>query len=52
MGLGHTDPVPIIAALRAIGYQGFLSAEVLPLPDSDAAARQTITTIRRCLPAR
>lgn len=52
MGFGHTNPVPIIAALRAIGYEGFLSAAVLPLPDSDAAARQTIATIRRCLPSR
>ncbi len=52
MGFGHTDPVPIIAALRAIGYQGYLSAEVLPLPDSDAAARQTIKTFRRCVPSR
>ena len=52
MGMGHTDPAPIIAALRQIGYTGFLSAEVLPLPDSAAAARQTIASLRRCLQAR
>ena len=26
---------------------GYLSAEILPLPDSDAAARQTIDSFRR-----
>jgi sugar phosphate isomerase/epimerase len=52
MGMGHTDPAPIIAALRETGYVGFLSAEVLPLPDSAAAALQTIDSLRRCLQAR
>ena len=52
MGMGHTDPAPIIAALRETGYVGFLSAEVLPLPDSAAAARQTIASLCRCLQAR
>jgi sugar phosphate isomerase/epimerase len=37
---------PIIAALRRIGYDGYLSAEVLPLPDSDQAARQTMASFR------
>lgn len=49
MGRGHTDPEPLIAALREIGYTGFLSAEVLPLPDTATAARQTIGAIRRVL---
>ena len=47
IGLGHTDVAPVISALRDIGYKGYLSAEVLPLPDSDAAARQTIQSFRR-----
>ena len=47
IGLGHTDTAPIIAVLRAISYTGFLSAEILPLPDSAAAARQTIESFRR-----
>jgi sugar phosphate isomerase/epimerase len=47
VGFGHTEIAPIIAALREIGYAGFLSAEVLPLPDSAAAARQTIESFRR-----
>jgi sugar phosphate isomerase/epimerase len=45
MGLGHTDPRLVIAALRMIGYSGFLSAEILPLPDAAAAARQTLVSI-------
>ncbi len=46
MGFGHTHITPIIAALREIGYSGYLSAEVLALPDPEAAARQTISSIR------
>jgi sugar phosphate isomerase/epimerase len=38
-GLGHTDFAPIYAALQQIDYTGYLSAEVLPLPDSESAAR-------------
>lgn len=45
-GSGHLDYPPIIAALQAIGYQGYLSAEALPWPDSWAAAEQTITKYR------
>ena len=46
MGFGHTDPTAAIAALREIGYKGYLSAEILPLPDPETAARQTIASIR------
>lgn len=49
IGLGHTDIAPIVAALREIGYAGYLSAEILPLPDSLAAARQTIDAFRKAL---
>jgi sugar phosphate isomerase/epimerase len=45
-GLGHLDYPPIAEALRSIGYDGFASAEALPYPDPDAAARQTITAFR------
>jgi sugar phosphate isomerase/epimerase len=47
MGWGHTDPALIMAALRDIQYAGYLSAEVLPLPDSVAAARQAMESFRR-----
>lgn len=47
IGFGQTNIAPIIAALREIGYEGCLSAEILPLPDPVAAARQTIEAFRR-----
>lgn len=47
VGFGHTDIAPIAQALRDIGYQGYASAEILPLPDSDAAARQFMTSFRQ-----
>jgi sugar phosphate isomerase/epimerase len=45
MGCGHTDPRPVVAALRTIGYQGFLSAEVFPQPTAADAARRTIDSL-------
>ncbi|MEY3583944.1 MAG: hypothetical protein RJA48_1027 [Verrucomicrobiota bacterium] len=50
MGFGHTDTTSVIEALKAIGFTGYLSGEILPLPDSDAAAAQTINAIRTHLP--
>jgi sugar phosphate isomerase/epimerase len=47
MGLGHTSPEPIVQALREIGYTGYLSAEVFPLPSSDEAASASIESFRR-----
>jgi sugar phosphate isomerase/epimerase len=47
IGLGHTDMAPIAAALKEIGYQGYISAEVQPLPDAETAARETIASYRR-----
>jgi sugar phosphate isomerase/epimerase len=46
-GFGHTDFAPVVAALKEMGYSGYLSAEVLPLPDSEAAAKQTIESFRQ-----
>jgi sugar phosphate isomerase/epimerase len=39
-GMGHVDFDQVVAALADIGYDGWLSAEVLPLPDDRAAAEQ------------
>ena len=47
VGLGHLDPAPVVAALRQTGYSGYLSAEVLPLPGSVAAAEQTLASFRK-----
>jgi sugar phosphate isomerase/epimerase len=51
MGLGHTAAGPAVAALRGTGYQGFLSAEVFPLPTAMDAARQTIKSLRPLIQA-
>lgn len=47
IGMGHTVIEPAIEALRKIGYQGYLSAEILPQPSADDAATQTIASFRR-----
>lgn len=47
VGFGQTKLEPIVAALREIGFDGFLSAEILPLPDPASAARQTIQAFRQ-----
>ena len=49
IGFGHTNPIGVISALRKIGYQGYLSAEILPLPDPLSAATQTINSIKSLL---
>lgn len=46
-GLGHTPFAPIAEALRAISYSGYVSAEALPDPDSETAARLTIEAFRK-----
>lgn len=46
VGLGHMGYTRIIEALRAINYEGYLSAEAFPLPDPHEAARQTIRAYR------
>lgn len=42
IGFGHTEMKSIVQALRDINYGGYVSAEVVPVPDAEAAARQTI----------
>jgi sugar phosphate isomerase/epimerase len=41
-GSGHLDFDSIFVALRDMGYHGYISAEMLPLPDPDTAAQKTI----------
>ena len=50
IGFGHTETASVVAALKEIGFAGYLSGEILPLPDSEAAAAQTIKAIRVHLP--
>ena len=47
VGLGHTDIASAYAALDKIGYDGFLSAEILPLPDTQTAAWQTMQSFQK-----
>ena len=50
IGFGHTAIEPIAAALRDIGYTGYLSAEIFPQPDALTAAQQTIESFRTLIP--
>ncbi len=50
IGFGHTETASVVAALKDIGFDGYLSGEILPLPDSATAAARTIQAIRTHLP--
>src|SRR5262249_32013255 len=47
IGFGHTDVGRVAQALRDAAYEGYVSGEVLPLPDGDTAAQQTIASFKR-----
>ena len=49
VGMGHSPIASAIAALKKIGYSGYLSAEIFPKPTSAAAARQTIESYQKFL---
>ncbi|MBN2010773.1 sugar phosphate isomerase/epimerase [candidate division KSB1 bacterium] len=44
-GAGHIDFQEVYNLLHKINYQGFISAEILPLPDADTAAIKAIETL-------
>jgi len=46
-GQGHLDFGSVLRTLIEIGYQGYLSGEMLPLPDPDTAAQQTVEFMRQ-----
>ena len=46
-GCGHLDFAKIVQTLKKIGYQGYVSAEILPFPDPDSCARLTTETLNR-----
>lgn len=48
-GWGHLDFAGILAVLKEVGYRGYLSAEILPLPDPAGAARQAVQHLRDLL---
>ncbi|MDR3753245.1 MAG: sugar phosphate isomerase/epimerase [Terracidiphilus sp.] len=49
-GWGHIQFDEIFDALRDIGYDGWVTAEILPEPDPEAAARQAVTFLRTRFP--
>jgi sugar phosphate isomerase/epimerase len=50
VGLGHLEMAPIAATLLEMGYAGYVSAEVLPLPDAATASARTLESFRRWFP--
>ena len=46
-GWGHMPFNEIFDSLQEIGYDGWITAEILPLPDPESAARQAIRFLRR-----
>jgi sugar phosphate isomerase/epimerase len=48
-GAGHLDFDAVFATLARMGYGGYVSAELFPLPDPDTAARETIAFVRKKL---
>jgi sugar phosphate isomerase/epimerase len=50
-GCGHLDFDGVFRTLAGMGYEGYVSAELFPLPDPDTAGAETITYVRRRLDA-
>ena len=48
-GMGHFDFMKMTKILKEIDYKGYISAEILPIPDSYTAAKQTITSMKSYL---
>ncbi len=49
-GQGHLPFGEILAVLADVGYDGWVTAEILPEPDPDTAARAAIDYLRTLLP--
>jgi sugar phosphate isomerase/epimerase len=48
-GSGHIDFRSVLQTLQDIDYQGYLCAEILPLPDDYAAAQQFVSNVKNLL---
>lgn len=46
IGMGHTAAGAIVTTLETIGFAGYLSAEIFPLPTAAAAAAASIASFR------
>ncbi len=45
-GAGHLDFPRIVATLREVGYDGYVSVEAMPMPDADTCAAESIKAMR------
>ena len=50
-GQGHIDFRPFFEALEEIGYDDWVSVEMLPLPSPDLAAEQAVAFLRAWMPS-
>ena len=50
-GQGHIDFRPFFDALHTIGYDDWVSVEMLPFPSPDVAAEQAVTFLRAWMPS-
>jgi len=50
-GQGHTDFKKILDCLASVSYGGWVSLEILPKPDPDTAAQQSISYLRPLIDA-
>jgi len=48
-GMGHFDFDKMTEVLKEINYSGYISAEILPIPDSYTAAKQTVNNMKSYL---
>lgn len=48
-GAGHIDFRRVVQVLSRVGYEGFLSAEILPEPDADTCARRTVENMKKTI---
>lgn len=51
-GAGHIDFRAVVTVLRALGYDGYLSAEILPRPDLPTSLERAAETLRRLVEGR
>jgi sugar phosphate isomerase/epimerase len=49
-GMGHLNFPNIISVLKAVGYSGYVTAEILPHPTADEAAARAAQYLRTLLP--
>lgn len=45
-GAGHLDFPSIVATLRQVGYDDYVSVEAMPMPDADTCAAESIKAMR------